>query len=304
VSAKYPLNSTSENPWKDREAILAREAKRREEEDFFESLFYAHDPSYLKDNWTPRWLVEDFLPMSYVLLLAGPYDAGKSALATAIAKAVATGTPFAGKDCLKGSVIWSAKEEGFQERLALLSRDEELSTEPMNIFTCHYRLPPIDTDLGIKALDYWITRVDAKLIVIDSLYASVSTSNLSDGYYARKAMMGLKQLAEDRNVAMIVLHQLSPGKSMRIADSVQLTASASINAVYTPAGPMKKAAASSSYPAPAEGSSQTRSIGCAATAPSTTNPSAHPSKPPPPSPNRASARERSSKPSGRTRTPP
>lgn len=67
------------------------------------------------------WLVQDFIPLGGLVFLAAPPKQGKTCLATALALAVATGTPFAGMPCDQGGVLWLAQEESFWDRHRLVS---------------------------------------------------------------------------------------------------------------------------------------------------------------------------------------
>ena len=91
-----------------------------QEEDYRRSnLFREVDPrraTYFK----PNFLIEDFLPEGYLCILAGDPKHGKSWLATAMAHAIATGTPFAGQPTKQAKVLWLALEEGPTERHTIL----------------------------------------------------------------------------------------------------------------------------------------------------------------------------------------
>ena len=70
-----------------------------------------------------RYLVEGFLPESGLVLLAGDPKAGKTAIASAIALAVAKGKPFAGMETKQGSVLWMCLEKSYDERCAVMRGD-------------------------------------------------------------------------------------------------------------------------------------------------------------------------------------
>ncbi|MGA7094760.1 MAG: AAA family ATPase [Candidatus Cybelea sp.] len=57
------------------------------------------------------WLVEGLLRESGIMILSARPKVGKSELARNLAKAVATGSPFLGRRCRKGKVVWVGLEE-------------------------------------------------------------------------------------------------------------------------------------------------------------------------------------------------
>ena len=219
--------------WGSIEAALERERARMARQEVWDGLFHRHEPFRKGQVQEHNWVIEDFLPRQYVMLLAGPPDAGKGCFMTALAKAVCKGEDFAGLKTSGGPVLWVAMEECYAERKQLFNYDEELLSNDLDIWTCYLRHAPIDTDEGIDCLKYWATKTRVNLIVIDPLYASVSGCNLSDGHYARRAMQNIKRLAYEQDCAVVVLHQVNRGKAMRIADSIQLQATASINAIFS-----------------------------------------------------------------------
>jgi RecA-family ATPase len=224
---------TDPTQWSTVEAALEREKARMAREMEWDGLFHRHQPHSSGEPLEHNWIIENFLPREYDMLLGGPPDAGKGCFTTALAKAVAKGDDFAGMKTTKGPVLWVAMEECYGERKELFNHDPEFLKEEIDIWTCYLRHAPIDTDEGFESLKYWARKTNANLIVIDPLYAAVSNCNLSEGHYARRAMQRLKHLAYEMNCAIIVLHQVNRGKAHRIADSIQLQATASINAVFS-----------------------------------------------------------------------
>lgn len=188
----------------------------------------------------PPWLVEGFLPQSYLCLLAGDPKSGKTALATAIALAVAQGKPFAGMNVVQSPVLWLSLEESRRERAAVLfpvvkthapegaEKFGYLDAGPnLPLYTCYDGIA-IDNEDGYEALNYWISKTQAKLIIVDPLHAAHSGRSLHDGWAARKTLRLLKRLCANRNVTALVLHHLTTRGKQRAAESVQLSAIASM----------------------------------------------------------------------------
>jgi len=187
---------------------------------------YRSDPKGLELSW----VVEGLLPETYLCVIAATSNAGKSCLITSLALAVAAGKPFLGMPTAKSAVLWVAFEESKEERYLALAAHKKI---PENFFVSHEKLF-IDTLGGQDALRYWIRRTKAKLVVIDSLYASCVAETLSDGRKAREVLMGLKDLCRKERCAAIVLHHVTKDASAgqtreRFADSNQILATASMD---------------------------------------------------------------------------
>jgi hypothetical protein len=177
------------------------------------------------------YLIDGFLPETGLVILAGDPKVGKTALASAIALAVAKGKPFAGMKAKKGGVLWLCLEESHQERAAVMRKARGLSRAP--IYITNERIP-IDTDKGICDLQSWALDVDAGLIVIDPLHAAHSGRSLHDGWAARKTLSLLKEFSRTRTI--LVLHHLAKRGASRVAESVQLAAIATMVVIMNPLG--------------------------------------------------------------------
>ena len=215
--------------------------KRLEREHYVDSLFhpvYGHTPP------ERQWLVEGLIPKGYLVLLAAEPKKGKSCLATALALAIATGTPFAGIPTHQSAVLWLSLEESPEERRQILKLSPLVDTTTP-LYTCYEHLP-IDDEGALDAISDWITKTEAGLIVVDPLHGATSGRSLSDGWAARKTLKDLKRMCAFRNVSALVLHH-SQRPSLanprpRVAESAQLAAVASMQMVLTsreiaPAGP-------------------------------------------------------------------
>lgn len=228
------------------------EQQRKEEEHRLKMLFLPLGAQRFK---TPEFVIDDFLPKGYLAILAGDPKSGKTALATAMAFAVAKGEPFAGHKTPKSPVLWLSLEESPAERGALLEKhldgvdataclDEhcermfgpnENETEPIEsklgtlppIYTCFEPIR-IDTDQGIEDLRFWVRETGAELIVVDPLHAAHSGRSLQDGWAARKTLQPLKRFCAQMKVACIVLHHSATRGKERVAENAQLSATASM----------------------------------------------------------------------------
>lgn len=189
-------------------------------------------PEYLEEVGPEEFafVVSDFLPETYLVVLGGTSKAGKSCFVTALSIAVAEGEPFLGFETKKGAVLWCAYEESEQERAIAL---REFGKKPSGLYITHEKLH-IDTSDGIDGLRFWIRKTGAKLLVIDPLYGANTAESLADGRTARETLSGLKELCRTEKVCAIVIHHFNKavGNGLtreRFADSNQILATASMD---------------------------------------------------------------------------
>ncbi|HVT13103.1 MAG TPA: AAA family ATPase [Fimbriimonadaceae bacterium] len=212
-----------------RERLREWERTQGSEPDNYGSIFKSTPDCFAGREEDIDWVVRDFLPEGYLAILAGDSKSGKSCLATALAVAVATGRPFLDLPTTKSAVLWIAYEESEEER-AIAIRPHGVT--PESLYVTHERIP-IDEDKGLDALRWWIRKTDARLLVIDPLYAATEKA-ITDGKGARSALSKLKHLCQTEHCAALVLHHLTKEKSMgmvreRVAESHQLLAVASMD---------------------------------------------------------------------------
>jgi hypothetical protein len=206
-------------------------AQQHDRDRYVDDLFEPIEAIY-RDTDT-SFIVEDFLPKGALVMLAGGPKDGKTCIATALALAVATGTPFAGMPTRQSAVLWLSQEESRRERYEVLNHSAlaDLSTP---LFTCFSHLP-IDTEDGIELLTEWVNRTQARLIVVDPLHAATSGRSLADGWSARKSVQPLKQFCANAGVTCLVLHHAKDlgriGFRPRVGESDQIAATASMNIV-------------------------------------------------------------------------
>jgi DNA-binding NarL/FixJ family response regulator len=218
---------------KDRRFIEAAERQMRHEqagERRYGDMFKSGREYAEHAHRVTRWVVEGLLPEGHLAILGGTSKAGKTCFAHALAMSVATATPFLGMNVIPGAVLWCAFEEAESERLEILRQWPE---HPWRFYITHEK-PMIDTEEGLSALSYWVSRTDAKLIVIDPLFGATEAEGLNDGRVARRVLSGLKNICRTGRCAALVLHHITKDVSAgmvreRFAESGQLLATASMD---------------------------------------------------------------------------
>ncbi len=172
-----------------------------------------------------EWTVEDFIERGAYAVLAAEPKAGKSALATHLAYAVALGQPFLGKATTQAAVLWLAYEESTRERRMLMERYPDAP-----VFV-KFDARPMDSEEGIAQIGRLVKHLRPGLVVIDPLMAAVQADSMSEARKARVAMTGINAIRRAYDTSFLVLHHLKKGHGRRgdhnrLADSHQIFAAA------------------------------------------------------------------------------
>jgi hypothetical protein len=160
-----------------------------------------------------RWVVPGFIPDG-LSMLAGKPKLGKSWLMLDTAHAVASGGEVLGARCGQGSVLYAALEDTerrLQSRMTKMCPNQAWPDE----LEFALEMPMLEAG-GLEYLRDWIRRAkDPRLIIID-VFTKVrrqkgNQENLYDSDY--KAVVPLKQLADETGVAIVVVHHLRKAPS-------------------------------------------------------------------------------------------
>ncbi len=200
------------------------------EEDDYAAYFYEHDAAQMPPATVP-YLVAPVLPRAMLTLLAGPPKEGKTDLATSLAFAVATGTPFAGEPVVQAGVLWADFEQSRLERRFAAGIAREEGGQGKRLAFCH-ALPGIDTPEGFRALEWYLSERAASLVVIDSLWAAVDRSDVSRPRAARQALGRLARMTSRYGAACLVIHHTEV-TGRRPSASTQLQAAAGLTLVQS-----------------------------------------------------------------------
>ncbi len=213
--------------------------------DDYSFLFARYDAKRL-NRLGETALVPGLLPATGLVLLVAPPKAGKTDLATALAYAVATGTPFAGRPTLPEGLspipaaeaaegaeplrpaLFASYEENTQERVDVLSRLADLDdpdAPPCDLW-CASGLPALDTEHGIRALRSFCAANYPRLVVLDSLHGALERTDLARARPARRILRELARLAKEEGTCVLVLHHTNHAGT-RPGEHVQLLAAAS-----------------------------------------------------------------------------
>ena len=182
---------------------------------------------YLRDKKfnTVNWAIDGLIPSGLTILAGGP-KVGKSIMALHLALGVAIGGCVMGNiDVEKGEVLYLALEDTqrrLQTRINKSNIDENCSLENLDIVTS---LPRQDEG-GLDYLKYWLSEhSNAKLIIIDTFQKFRKQSSGKLNVYAEdyESLSELKNVADEYNVALVVIHHLKKMNMRQEAENDWMT---------------------------------------------------------------------------------
>jgi KaiC/GvpD/RAD55 family RecA-like ATPase len=159
-------------------------------------------------------IVPGLIAVGEVVALTGPPGCGKSALACYLATAVASATPFFGRDISGGDVVFIAAEKANESERRLLA----LASEELPILIVREKLV-LEDEGSVGGLIARIreAQCNPRLIVLDTLARTMGRLDENSARDAGKAMSELQRIMEAfPDAALVFLHHVSrDGGNMR-----------------------------------------------------------------------------------------
>lgn len=179
---------------------------------------------YYKDLPPQQWVVPDILPVG-AALFAGRGKDGKSLLAWNLCIAVATGGTALGQyDVTAGDVLYMALEDG--ERRAQKRLKEQMhhmgeADVPERLELVLWDAPRIGDGFDERLTTWLDEHVEARLIVIDILEKVRPKRTRNGSVYADDyaALAPLQRFAQERNVAILIVHHSNKTKPEDFRDT-------------------------------------------------------------------------------------
>lgn len=186
--------------------------------------FFISAPTLMAKHFEPlKWVVPGIIPEG-LTLFAGPPKIGKSWLVLDLVNAVASGGRALGSlQVEQGAVLYLALEDSqrrLQDRLSKLLEGKNAS-ELLDIATIDGGFPRLDQG-GADWLEAWIDKNPrARLIVADTL-AKIRPPLRQGSIYEQdyRAMEALLKIANERRVAIILVHHTKKGASADVLEEV------------------------------------------------------------------------------------
>lgn len=196
------------------------------------SFFTLTDTQILNTSYNePLFIVQDLIPIGLTLLVGGP-KSGKTLAATDMAASIASGESFLGCfETMPCDVLFFALEDNsrrIQKRLQLIMGDIAGTGR------VHYATKCKRIDQGFfDDLGEWLSKKPAvRLVIIDTFQMVRGHARRGATLYEQDygSMSTLKKFADERKIAIMVLHHLRKSESrdviQMVAGSVGITAAA------------------------------------------------------------------------------
>ncbi len=177
-----------------------------------------------KDLVAPSYIIEGVVPEG-LTLLCGKAKQGKSLFALDCAVAITTGCRALGlAEAKRGSVLGLFLEDTEKSLKARLDRILQFKPKPKKL---HYRVEGIKFDnKGLANVNCWLDKhPDTRLVIIDTLQKVRPRVTGKSPLYQEdyQALEGLKKIADDRGIGILIIHHLRKTKSEDPLDTVSGT---------------------------------------------------------------------------------
>jgi hypothetical protein len=160
------------------------------------------------------WLVDDLLLAGGFSIIAGKPKSGKSTFSRALALAVARGTPFLGRETMKGRVLLLSLEDHRPMLRRYLQVLGATASDDILVFCQPGRR------LGIDDLRRAVSEHKPALAIVDTLFRLVRPSDLNAYLDVVQALDPLLRLCRDHNCHVAALHHFVKAAKSDSADAV------------------------------------------------------------------------------------
>lgn len=174
---------------------------------------------------------EDIFPRNSLIVLAGQPKIGKTTIAIALAKAIATGKPFAGQRTKKQTVGYISFDDSPSEISEAFAKHKDINDKTPIFLTTE--MEPINTKSAhIEIEEFLIQHRGEATVIIDSFHAALTPeARTNDARAMRKLLTPLKHISERAGRIILIHHSNAYGT--RIADHTQLQAAVSQTILMT-----------------------------------------------------------------------
>jgi hypothetical protein len=191
----------------------------------------------------PRRLIDGLLDLGATVILFGPSNAGKTAVALSMSEAIASGTPWGGRKVERGLVFYLAAEggSGVRRRVAALLQENKEKDDPPLALLCEplalFRRPP-----AWKLLREYIRAAEAELgtdcvlLVIDTAAITMAGMDENDASQVSEMFQSIGALKHEIGCAVLLLHHTGKDASRGERGSYALRANADISLEITEVG--------------------------------------------------------------------
>lgn len=167
-----------------------------------------------------EWLVEPYIPLGEITLVAGDPGDGKSTLSQAIVSHVTQGTPINGIDVPRGDAVFLSAEQSVNSvtvpRFRQIGADLDRIVLPDEADENDEPVPFVLDEAGISELRQIVIDVRPKVIVVDTITAYIEAQrDFHTANSVREWMRRLADIARVGNCAVICITHLNKAQGQK-----------------------------------------------------------------------------------------
>ncbi len=170
-----------------------------------------------------EWIVENLFSAGSVSILAGEPGSGKTWVMLDCAVAVASQERWLGRATAGSSILILDEESGprrLKRRLGDVLRGHEAGADTPTYFTSLNQFDP-KNDEDIAIVKEGIQETGAKLLIIDALADIIPGCDENSVQDVQPVFMALRKLAEETQVAIVILHHLNKQGGYRGSSAIK-----------------------------------------------------------------------------------
>jgi len=161
---------------------------------------------------SPKWLVGDLIQESTICMLAGPGGLGKSFLALAIARAMASGGPFFGKPTQKGKTLYVVAEgaAAFGDRVKAWNEAHPNLTVPADAIAYVEQGVNLKDPASVETLARMVREGDYSLVILDTLSQLAYLDNENNNAEVALTFRAIKSIRDAREGTTVLVLDHTP----------------------------------------------------------------------------------------------
>ncbi|MFJ6534425.1 AAA family ATPase [Microbacterium sp. NPDC091662] len=166
----------------------------------------------IRNRPSPEWLVADLIQENTIALLAGPGGLGKSFLALGLARAIACGAPFFGKQTKRGRVLYVVAEgaAAFGDRIDAWNEAHPSLQVPRNAVTYVEAGVNLQVEESLEQVRELIRDGEYSLVILDTLNQLAYFENENNNAEAGTVFRNIQSLRMAREGTSILVLDHTP----------------------------------------------------------------------------------------------
>lgn len=174
--------------------------------------FIISSESDILNRRSPKWLVEDLIQENTICLFAAPGGLGKSFMALAIARAMASGGPFHGKKVQKGKTLYVIAEgaAAFGDRVRAWDHAHGILQVPGDAITYVEQGVNLKDASAVARLADMVREGDYSLVILDTLSQLAYFDNENNNAEVALTFRAIKSIRDAREGTSVLVIDHTP----------------------------------------------------------------------------------------------